>query len=72
MNVHERVEVGNKKNNDSLSSLLSCESLVPVKENTDEKIKKKNKGERKKKNTDRTQAKLNAPHVWYNVKIQPQ
>ena len=25
--------------------------------------------ERKKKNTDRTQTKLNAPHVRYNVKI---
>ena len=28
--------------------------------------------ERKKKNTDTTQARLNAPHVRYNVKILPQ
>ena len=38
----------------------SYESLVSVKENIDRKIKKK---ERKKKNADRTQTKLNVPHV---------
>ena len=34
--------------------------------------KEKKQQERKKeKNTDRTQTKLNAPHVMYNVKILP-
>ena len=45
--------------------------LVSVKENTNRK-REKNKKERKKKNTDRTQTKLNAPHVMRNVKILPQ
>ena len=44
--------------------LLSGESLVSIKENTDRKIKKRRK---KEKNTDRTQTKLNAPHVRYNA-----
>ena len=44
--------------------LLSYELLVSAKENTDTKRKKKNK--------DRTQTKLNAPHLRYNVKILPQ
>ena len=36
-------------------------------------IEKEKKEERKKgQNTDRIQAKLNAPHVRYNVKILPQ
>ena len=43
-----------------LPSLLSYESLVSAKENTDRKIKKK---------SDRTQTKLTKPHVQYNVKI---
>ena len=47
----------------------SYESLVSVKENTHRKRKTE---ERKKKNTDRRQTKLNAPHVRYNVKILPQ
>ena len=42
-------------------------SLLSVKENTDRKRKKTRKKERK--NTNRTQTKLNAPHVMYNVKI---
>ena len=46
-----------------------CESLVSVKENTDKKRKKE---ERKIKNPDRIQNKLNALHVMYNVKILPQ
>ena len=46
---------------------LSFESLVSVKENTD--IKRKITRKKEKKNTDRTQTKLNAPHVTYNVKI---
>ena len=68
MNVRQQVEVKNKKNNDFLS--LPCnptESLVSIKENTEKKEKKE-----RKKNTDRTQIKLNAPHVMYNVKILPQ
>ena len=48
------------------STVPSYESLVSVKENTDRKRKNKEK------NTDRTQTKLNAPHVMYNVKILPQ
>ena len=48
------------------SPVPSYESLVSVKENTDRKRKNKEK------NTDRTQTKLNAPHVMYNVKILPQ
>ena len=53
---------------DPLHSLLSYESLVSVKENTDRKRKR----EERKENTDRTQTKLNAPHVQHNVKIIPQ
>ena len=50
------------------SPVPSYESLVSVKENTH--IKRKKKQERKKeKNADRTQIKLNTPHVMYNVKI---
>ena len=45
--------------------LLFCESLVSVNGSTDRK--RKEKEDRKKKNTDRTQIKLNAPHVRYNV-----
>ena len=39
---------------------------LPVKENTEKKKKKRRKKEGK---TDRKQAKRNAPHVMYNVKI---
>ena len=39
----------------------SYESLVSVKENIDRKIKKKER--KKEKNADRTQTKLNVPHV---------
>ena len=40
MNIRDQLEVENKKNNDSLPrSLLSSESLVSVKENTDRKRK---------------------------------
>ena len=49
-----------------LSSLLSCESLVSVKENA---VRKRKKRRNKKK---KTQTKLNAPHLRYNVKILPQ
>ena len=38
---------------------------LPVKENTPKKKRRKKEGE----NTDRKQAKRNAPHVTYNVKI---
>ena len=51
------------------SPVLSFDSLVSVKENTDQKKEGKTK---KDKNTDRTQTKLNVPHVMYNVKILPQ
>ena len=51
-----------------LPYLLSYESVVFVKKNTDRKRKK----EERKKNTDRTQTKLSAPHVQYHVKIIPQ
>ena len=55
-------------------SLISSESLVSGKENTGRKRKKveRKKERKKKKNTDRTQTKLNAPHVRYNVKVLPQ
>ena len=43
--------------------LAILQPLVSIKENTAEK-----KEERKKKNTDGTQTKLNAPHVRCNVK----
>ena len=51
------------------SPFPSYESLVSVKANTPIGKEKKNK---KEKNTDRTQTKLNAPHLIYNVKILPQ
>ena len=47
------------------SPVPSYESLVSVKENSDRK-RKENKKER---NTDRTQTKLNIPHVMYNVNV---
>ena len=40
------------------------ESLVSIKENTDRKRKKERK---KEKNMDKTQTKLNAPHIMYNI-----
>ena len=46
----------------------SYESLGSVKENTDRKEKQKRE-RKKEKNTDRTQTKLNAPYVIYNVEI---
>ena len=49
-----------------LPSLLSHESLVSVKEYANRKRKKRRKKEKK---SNRTQTKLNAPHVQYNVKI---
>ena len=63
---------------------VMVDKVISVKENTDRKRKKEdlpyrigqialtNKEERKKKNTDRTQTRLNTPHVRYNVKILPQ
>ena len=51
------------------SPVLSYDSFVSVKENTDNKRRKTRKKER---NTNRTQTKLNVPHVMYNVKILPQ
>ena len=51
------------------SPVPSYKSLVSVKENTNRKEKKARK---KEKNTERTQTKLNALHVMYNVKILPQ
>ena len=53
-----------------LSPVPSYESLVSAKENTDRKRKKCES--KKEKNTDRTQTKLNTPHVMYSVKILPQ
>ena len=47
------------------SPVPSYESLVSVKENSDRK-RKENKKER---NTDRTQTKLNIPDVMYNVNV---
>ena len=52
------------------STVPFYELLVFVKENTDRKRKRKQE-RKKEKNTDRTQTKLNAPHVIYNVKILP-
>ena len=56
-----------KKKRFPLSFLISYESLVSVKENTDRKKKKKER----KKNTDRTQTNLNAPHIQYMQKYYP-
>ena len=53
-----------------LSPVPSYESLVSAKKNTDRKRKKCES--KKEKNTDRTQTKLNTPHVMYCVKILPQ
>ena len=53
-----------------LPYLLSCKSVVSVKENTDRKGKKEER--KKKKKSDRIQTKPNAPHVQCNVKIIPQ
>ena len=71
MNIRLQLEMENKKNNDSISrpSYLMNRSCLSRKT----PIEKEKKEERKKeKNTDRTQTKLNAPHVMYNVKILPQ
>ena len=51
------------KTRNMMIPLLSCESLVPVKENTERK--------RKKENVDRPQSKLSPPHFRYNVKTLP-
>ena len=69
MNVLEWVEVENKKNKDFLS--FSCNPVNHKCLSRKILIEKENKEERKKKNTDRTETKLNAPHVRYNVKILP-
>ena len=61
------ISVKRKKKRFPLSFLISYESLVSVKENTDRKKKKKER----KKNTDRTQTKLNAPHIQYMQKYYP-
>ena len=53
------------------SLVPSYESLVSVKENTDKKRKKKQERKRQ-EDKDRTQTKLDAPHLMYNVKILPQ
>ena len=60
MNVRERFEVENKKNKDffSLRCNLCLSRKIPIKKE-------------KEKNMDRTQTKLNAPQVRYNVKILP-
>ena len=55
-----------------LPSLLSYESIVSVKENSNRKRKKEERKKRKKKNMDRTKTKLNAPHAQYDVKVIPQ
>ena len=70
MNIRELVEVKTIKIMILSPSLLSCESLVSVKENTDKKRKKSRMKERKKYGYNTK--KLSAPHVRYNVKILPQ
>ena len=72
MNVHERVEVENKKNKDFLSLPCNSVNYQCLSKKKYRQKKNNNKEERKKKNTDRTQTKLNAPHIKYNVKILPQ
>ena len=52
------------------SPVPSYESLVSIKKNTDWKRKKTRMKDIE--NTDRTQTKLNTPHIIYNVKILPQ
>ena len=47
MNIREQVEVEKIKVLIPSTSLLSCESLVSAKENTDRKKKKKKKKEKK-------------------------
>ena len=59
--MRERVEVENKKNNDSLST-----PCYPVNRYC---LLKKLSIEKKRKNADRIQTKLNAPNFGYNVKI---
>ena len=61
------MEVESKKNNDSLS--IPCYPVDHQCLSEKIPIAKEEKEERKKKNTDRIQAKLNAPQVRYNVKI---
>ena len=53
------------------SHVPTYESSVSVTENTDRKRKKKTR-KKERKYMDRTQTKLNSPHVRYNVKILPQ
>ena len=67
MNVPERVEEENKKNKDSLS--LPCNPVNRQCLSRKIPTEKENKDERTKKNTGRTQIKLNTPHARYNVKM---
>ena len=50
-----------------ISSLLPAILWIVSVYQREYRQKKKKKEERKKKNTDRTQTKLNAPHVRYNA-----
>ena len=65
------MDVVNKKNNNSLS--LPCNPVNRLCLSKKIPIEKDKKEERKKekKNTDRTQTKLNVPHVRFNVKYYP-
>ena len=52
-----------------LPSVLSYDSLVSVKENTDKESKKEERMKEKKYGLKAKQNKLSAPHVMHNVKI---
>ena len=61
MNFRERVEVENKKNNDSLSHPCNLVNRWCLTRKIPTKREKKRK--KKEKNTGKAQTKLNAPHV---------
>ena len=68
--ICQQVLVENKKKNDSLS--LPCYPMDRQSLLRKIPIENERKKKERKKNTDRTLTKLNAPHVRYNVKILPQ
>ena len=74
MNVRERVEVENKKNNGSLSLpyYLWIVSVCQGKYRQKKKKKKKERKKKKEKDAGSAQTKLNPSHVRYNIKTLPQ
>ena len=70
MKVCERVEVECKKKKKKSPLFPATFWIVSVCQGKYRKKKKKRR-KKEKKNTDRTQTKLNAPHIRHNVKILP-